>query len=126
MSLKKLFIFSLIIFSVGGIGHQIYMGNINLFNITESQSMFGWILRLIRDIGIFSATAIAIIWSVISISISNNKKIPSFFLSLSVLLCMSLSGYTGFMHYQLLKSPLLKTHPVFNDTELKEKYNKFI
>lgn len=125
-SMKKLLIFFMILSGITQLGHDLYFKDLDLFNLNSIQANIEWVLRLIRDMSVIFAVSLSIIISYVNFSIQDNKKKPAIYLSLSILLCVSLSAFTVYMHNEYKKSPFLSQHAILSDSELIEKYDKLI
>lgn len=96
--MKYLLIGSILVFILGDAGHDYYVKNIDFMSMSEKQAMTEWLLRLLRDIGIFLAAALSIILSFSKYPSSKNKKIGAGLILLSVAFCVAMIAGSGYMY----------------------------
>jgi hypothetical protein len=110
---------------IGYVAVKVYLNDIDLMSITETQSEILWLLGLVRDLGFWSFSLFAVILSFfnyISKKDSNYKK----YMALSICGNLAYILFTGYMFFQLseikpMTGQLLNSHP-----ELISKYQEIL
>lgn len=110
---------------IGYVAVKVYLNDIDLMSITETQSEILWLLGLVRDIGFWSFCLFAVIlsfYNCISKKDNNYKK----YIALSIFGNLAYICFTGYMLFQLseikpMTGQLLDSHP-----ELISKYQEIL
>lgn len=110
---------------IGYVAVKVYLNDIDLMSITETQSEILWLLGLVRDLGFWSFCLLAVIlsfYNYISKKDNNYKK----YMALSICGNLAYILFTGYMYFQLseikpMTGQLLDSHP-----ELISKYQEIL
>lgn len=113
------------LYLIGYVAVKIYLNDVDLMSVSETQSEILWLLGLIRDIGFWSFCLFAVILSFYNY-ISKKDNSYKKFIALSICGNLSYILFTGYMFFQLpeikpMTGQLLDSHP-----ELISKYQEML
>lgn len=123
--MKKILISLFLIFCLGSLGNSLYIENLDFLNLSSEQAKIQWIIGLIRDVGFWLFSALAIIYSIYNLNGDKNGS-AKFYVFVSVTFSLYWSVLPTYTYIKLAQTPPVRVSIFKERPDFYENYQNFL